>query len=117
MPNIGSGNSSPGASPRPPDPGCRSNRRRCDMRITSAYKFGLLISIGSAACTTTKVAPASDAHADHAAPSASTAVADTNSAIPADAAGAQARLTASPRHGEWAMIRTGDGDSLKAWVV
>lgn len=28
-----------------------------------------------------------------------------------------ARLLASPRHGEWAMVRTGDGDSVRAWVV
>src|SRR6185369_6646688 len=43
--------------------------------------------------------------------------ADTSSALPPDAAGAPARLSASPRHGEWAMIRTGDGDSIRAWVV
>lgn len=87
------------------------------MRITSAYKLGLALSIGTAACTTTKIAPAADAHSDHVVSSGSTAAADTNSSIPADAAGAQARLSASPRHGEWAVIRTGDGDSVKAWVV
>jgi len=27
------------------------------------------------------------------------------------------RLLASPRHGEWAMIRTGPNDSVRAWVV
>lgn len=37
--------------------------------------------------------------------------------IPADAAGAPARLATSPRHGEWAVIRTGPGDSVRAWVV
>lgn len=36
--------------------------------------------------------------------------------LPADAAGAAARLAASPRHGEYAMIRVGD-DSVRAWVV
>ncbi len=36
---------------------------------------------------------------------------------PPDAAGATARLTASPRHGEWVMIRTGPNDSLRSWVV
>ena len=36
---------------------------------------------------------------------------------PADAVGAAARLDASPRHGEWAMIATGAGDSVRAWVV
>ncbi len=37
--------------------------------------------------------------------------------LPPDAAGAAARLAASPRHGEWAMIRTGPSDSVRAWVV
>jgi carboxymethylenebutenolidase len=87
------------------------------MRITSAYKLGLAFSIGTSACTTTKAAPATDAHSDHIVSTALTAAVDTNSSIPADAAGAQARLSASPRHGEWAVIRTGDGDSVKAWVV
>lgn len=36
--------------------------------------------------------------------------------LPPDAAGAAARLAASPRHGEYAMIRAG-GDSVRAWVV
>jgi carboxymethylenebutenolidase len=81
------------------------------------FKLGLVISIGTTACTTTKAAPATDAHTDHAVTSISTVAADTSSAIPPDAAGAPARLSASPRHGEWVMIRTGDGDSIKAWVV
>lgn len=37
--------------------------------------------------------------------------------MPPAAEGAQARLDASPRHGEWAMIPAGDGDSVRAWVV
>ena len=36
---------------------------------------------------------------------------------PPDAAGAPARLAASPRHGEWVMIRTGPNDSIRTWVV
>ncbi len=36
--------------------------------------------------------------------------------LPAGAAEAAARLAASPRHGEWAVIRTGN-DSIRAWVV
>ena len=36
---------------------------------------------------------------------------------PPDAAGAAARLLASPRHGEWVMIRTGPADSLRSYVV
>jgi len=38
-------------------------------------------------------------------------------AIPAGAAEAPARLAASPRHGEWVMVRVGDADSVRAWVV
>lgn len=36
---------------------------------------------------------------------------------PPDAAGAPARLAASPRHGEWVMIKTGPTDSIRTWVV
>jgi carboxymethylenebutenolidase len=38
------------------------------------------------------------------------------SGLPADAATARARIDRSPRHGEWAMVRSG-GDSVRAWVV
>jgi len=38
-------------------------------------------------------------------------------AIPPGASEAKARLNGSPRHGEWAMIETGMGDSVRAWVV
>ena len=37
--------------------------------------------------------------------------------LPAGAATVSARLVASPRHGEWAMIHTGPNDSVRAWVV
>lgn len=39
------------------------------------------------------------------------------SPIPAGAAEAEARLAASPRHGEWVIVRTGEADSVRAWVV
>ncbi len=81
------------------------------------YILGLIVSLGAAACTATKMVPSSDAHTDHFAASPSAAAPDTSSAIPPDGTGAAARLSASPRHGEWATIRTGDGDSVKAWVV
>ena len=64
-----------------------------------------------------------DDHAgvDHGAASATSATsAQQVSGIPADNAGAPARLAASPRHGEWVMIPTngtGGTDSLRAWVV
>lgn len=37
--------------------------------------------------------------------------------LPADAEHVAARLNSSPRHGEWVMIRTPQGDSVKSWVV
>jgi carboxymethylenebutenolidase len=37
--------------------------------------------------------------------------------LPAGAADAEARLAASPRHGEWAMVSAGGADSVRAWVV
>lgn len=42
---------------------------------------------------------------------------DADGALPADAAHALERLDNSPRHGEWQTIRTGAGDSVRAWVV
>lgn len=37
--------------------------------------------------------------------------------LPAGSATVRERLVSSPRHGEWAMIRTGPNDSVRAWVV
>ena len=37
--------------------------------------------------------------------------------IPPGALDAKTRLNSSPRHGEWAMIETGVGDSVRVWVV
>jgi carboxymethylenebutenolidase len=37
--------------------------------------------------------------------------------LPPDAEGALASLNASPRHGEWAMVRLANGDSVRSWVV
>lgn len=44
-------------------------------------------------------------------------VASTPPTIPPGAAEAEARLAASPRHGEWVVIPAGAGDSVRAWVV
>jgi carboxymethylenebutenolidase len=62
-------------------------------------------------------ADAADEHAAHATPApAGDAGAHQDPSLPADAAGAPARLASSPRHGEWAMIHAA-GDSIRAWVV
>ena len=63
-----------------------------------------------AACSTRN-----EEHAEH--DSATQAAAAQEPGLPADAAGAKARLERSPRHGEWAVVRTGANDSIRAWVV
>lgn len=67
-------------------------------------------------CTTTQMNPAND-HSDHdtAAPSTTVAV-PASPSLPADAAGARARLASSPRHGEWVTYKSG-ADSIRAWLV
>jgi carboxymethylenebutenolidase len=92
------------------------------MRAQSAaIVSGLTLSVLGAACTSTKMVPAADSHAgaDHAGASspASSVSSSDNRSLPPDASGAPARLNSSPRHGEWALIRSGDGDSIRAWVV
>ena len=59
-----------------------------------------------------------DTHAVHEAASSGTAGAPASVAtIPASAAMVADRLAKSPRHGEYAMVRTGPSDSVRAWVV
>lgn len=87
----------------------------------AAIGFVSAVSFLAVACTTSKVVPAtgSQATADRAMPSppaSSTSAADDRS-LPPDASGALARLAGSPRHGEWVVIRTGEGDSIRAFVV
>src|SRR6266571_1854750 len=90
------------------------------MRLQPAvFRLGVILSLGGMACTSNKVVPATDTHTDHGVPSSSPGVvtASDNRGLPPDASGALTRLSASPRHSEWAIIRTGDGDSLRVWVV
>ena len=77
-----------------------------------------MLSAAVLACTSNHMVPAAGSHsaADHPPASASAAVPQIQG-LPPDAGGAIARLSASPRHGEWAMIRTAEGDSIRAWVV
>ena len=59
-----------------------------------------------------------EAHAGHeSSSSTSTGRTAEVSSIPAGATTVADRLAKSPRHGEYAMIRTGPSDSVRAWVV
>ena len=63
-------------------------------------------------------APEGDAHVGHESVSAGGAnQAAQVPTIPAGSATVADRLAKSPRHGEWAVIRTGPSDSVRAWVV
>ncbi|MBX6365636.1 MAG: dienelactone hydrolase family protein [Gemmatimonadetes bacterium] len=73
-----------------------------------------------AACARAGANAPADGHAGHAqpAPAAAAAVGPQQAGgLPAGAADAQARLAASPRHGEWVVVRTSPTDSVRAWVV
>ena len=78
----------------------------------------VVVAISPVACA--RNSAESDVHAEHAGSSASVVTvnkARADTSLPAGALGVAARLAASPRHGEWVMIRTGPSDSVKAWVV
>src|SRR5688572_8762196 len=68
-----------------------------------------------AACTSNRAATGGE-HAGHdsVTPAATASVTAQN--LPADAAGARARLTSSPRHSEWVMISAG-ADSVRAFIL
>jgi carboxymethylenebutenolidase len=95
-------------------------------RISSSLGVARLRSLAIAATLFLPLAGAcsrrtaeTDAHSEHGASAAAPAtarVADV-AAIPASAATVAERLAKSPRHGEYAMIRTGPSDSVRAWIV
>lgn len=69
-------------------------------------------------CVRSSTMPADD-HAAHPAPAVASTPAPQPSAagLPAGATDVATRLTASTRHAEWAMVRVGNDDSVRAWVV
>jgi carboxymethylenebutenolidase len=73
----------------------------------------LALVVGAAACSR---APEEHDHAPDPI-RASSNVAAASTVLPGSATTVAARLQSSPRHGEWAMIRTAQGDSVRAWVV
>lgn len=79
-----------------------------------------LMALAASACASA-ASPISDKHSDHPAERSSGTASSTSSAqsasLPADATIAADRLAKSPRHGEWATIKTSPTDSVVAWVV
>jgi carboxymethylenebutenolidase len=84
---------------------------------THPARCASVVSLIAIACTSSQVVPAADTHDHEMSSSAAVSASAQSQQLPPDAAGAATRLSASPRHGEWAMIRSGDGDSVRAWVV
>jgi carboxymethylenebutenolidase len=82
------------------------------------YLIALALPLAALACVRPSTLP-SDDHATHTAPAASITPATQPSlaGLPAGANDVAARLAASTRHAEWAMVRVGNGDSVRAWVV
>lgn len=82
------------------------------MRLSTAVLIGSVV-LGACAKN-----GAGDDHTGHdttgAQPVASVAGQEPN--LPASAGTALARLTASPRHGEWVMVKSGN-DSIRTWVA
>ena len=83
---------------------------RISSRSPSSLFVALLV-LG--ACTTRRVPPMDHDHGE----SAVAQSAPSPSNIPAGAGSVRDRLDHSSRHGEWAIIRTGPNDSVRAWVV
>lgn len=81
------------------------------VRLSSSSLVVLLLATG--ACTTRRVAPMDHDHGGSAVAQSS----PSPSNIPAGSGSVRERLDRSSRHGEWAMIRTGPNDSVRAWVV
>ena len=82
--------------------------------------LGLALSLVALGCARSSTPP-SDEHDTHtAAPVVSSGGISTeqaSSGLPAGANEAEARLAASPRHAEWSMVRVGNNDSVRVWLV
>ena len=88
-------------------------------RFTPVLVGALAVAVAGCA----RSARMTDEHAGHAettrtsTSTTTTSTITTATGLPAGAADARARVEKSPRHGEWAMVRTPSGDSVRAWVV
>jgi len=86
------------------------------IRLASLVLLSLAAACQPARPAAEPAAAAPDAPAATGAPATGDAAVSV-AALPAGAADARARLAASPRHGEWVVVRTGAQDSVRAWVV
>ena len=91
-------------------------------RSHTILPLAIVAAVAACSSTTPRTSTATD-HSDHDASVSATATvmaamspAFQARALPADAESARARLSASPRHGEWVMISAGV-DSVRAWIV
>jgi carboxymethylenebutenolidase len=85
-------------------------------RSLSIGLVGLALAVSACARNT----PEADVHAEHAMmtpPAGVVTALPGDASLPAASTGVAQRLAASPRHGEYVMIRTGPSDSVRAWVV
>ena len=91
------------------------------MNLTRVFSTTCIVA-GLSACHQARTADEHMAHmssADLSAPRVTTSATQGAQGIPASANNAQARLAASPRHGEWVKVawEPGSSDSLMAWIV
>jgi carboxymethylenebutenolidase len=86
---------------------------RYQRRLTA-----LGLSLAAIACAGSATVPSED-HAIHPTPAATSvsATQPSSPALPAGANDVAARLASSTRHAEWAMVKVGNSDSVRAWIV
>ncbi len=84
------------------------------MRMKGLLVGGVLLGLSTAAFAIGRATGPEPGRASS--PEMRTPAGDQAKGLPAGAADAKERLAKSPRHGEWAVIRSGQ-DSIRAWVV
>jgi carboxymethylenebutenolidase len=88
------------------------------MSFKSRSAVAVLVALSLAACSGNNAdAGEHEGHDSAAAAAEGGSAGSADSSAAPSAANASQRLAASPRHGEWAMIPAGAGDSVRAWVV
>lgn len=80
--------------------------------------IALTLPVAGGACVRASTLP-SDDHTTHPTPAVAPASATprATASLPAGANEVVARLAGSTRHAEWAMVRVGDADSVRVWIV